>query len=93
MEKKAFDNNMSGAVFINKDKAEMAEKGQDTSTWADRKGSCEIDGQEYWISGWLKTSKKGEPFLSLAFSPKEPKGAHPEPKKKTAAKVESEEPF
>jgi hypothetical protein len=28
---------------------------------------------EYWISSWVKTSKKGEHFMSLAFTAKEEK--------------------
>jgi hypothetical protein len=41
----------------------------------DMKGKCQIEGQEYMISGWLKEGKTG-PFYSLSFSIKQDK---PEP--------------
>lgn len=52
----------SGSVFVNDRK--------EKDTHPDRQGSAMIDGVEYWISGWLKTSAKG-PFLSLAFKRKD----------------------
>jgi hypothetical protein len=54
---------MSGSLFINKRKT--------TERHPDRNGSCMIDGTEYWVSGWLKKTKAGDPWLSLAFTPKE----------------------
>lgn len=59
----AYDNNRSGALFKN-DKKESEKH-------PDYKGSCEIDGTEYWVSSWLNVSKKGTKYLSLKFSPKE----------------------
>ncbi len=56
----------SGSVFVNDRK--------EKDTHPDRQGSAMIDGIEYWVSGWLKTSAKG-PFLSLAFKRKEAKPA------------------
>ena len=58
-----YDNNMTGALFINKDKEEGSKQ-------PDRRGMCEIDGKKYDISGWLRTSSKdGSTFLSLKFQP------------------------
>jgi hypothetical protein len=37
----------------------------------DYAGSINIDGTEYWLSGWVKTSKKGNKFLSLSIKPKD----------------------
>ncbi len=34
------------------------------------RGSCMIDGVEYWISAWIKEGMDGK-FFSLAFTPKE----------------------
>jgi hypothetical protein len=28
-------------------------------------------GAEFWISAWLKTSKKGERYLSISIQPKD----------------------
>lgn len=58
-----YDNTNTGALYIN-DK-----KGNDKRP--DRKGSINIDGVEYWLSGWLKTTKAGEPMLSLKVQLKE----------------------
>lgn len=35
---------------------------------SDMKGKCQINGIEYNISGWLKTSKNGGQFYSLSFT-------------------------
>jgi hypothetical protein len=37
----------------------------------DYKGSCTIDGIQYWISGWMKESSDGESWTSLAFTKKD----------------------
>jgi hypothetical protein len=53
----------SGSVFKN----ERKEK----DTHPDRTGSAMIDGVAYWVSGWVKQDRNGNPFLSLAFKRKE----------------------
>jgi hypothetical protein len=53
----------SGAIFRN-DKKEK-------DTHPDGKGSAVIDGVEYWISSWNKTSASGTQFRSLSFQRKE----------------------
>ncbi len=53
----------SGAMFVN-DKKE-------SETHPDRKGSALIDGKEYWVSGWVNTSKTGTKYMSLKFSAKD----------------------
>ena len=54
----------SGALFRNKDPR------SDKSPLY--KGSCRIGGAEFWVSGWMKESEKGEKYMSLAFRPKDP---------------------
>lgn len=54
---------MTGTIRVNDRK--------EKDTHPDRKGSALIDGTEYWISGWLKKDKNGEPYLSLAFKAKD----------------------
>ena len=54
----------SGLIFRDADKQGERDR--------DYKGSCTIDGKEYWISGWIKEGRKGK-FLSLSFKTKEPK--------------------
>ena len=56
-----FDNNLTGALF-------KAEKDGNEKR-PDYRGSAEIDRVEYWVSAWIRTSKKGERFMSLKFEP------------------------
>ncbi len=58
-----YDNNNTGALFKN-DKKE-------TERHPDYKGSATVDGTEYWMSAWIKTSKSGQTFMSFAYTPKE----------------------
>jgi hypothetical protein len=67
-----FDRNNKGAIFVS-DKKE-------SDTHPDRNGSLNVDGVDYWISGWLKKSKEGKPFLSLSVKRKEERTA-PAPKR------------
>lgn len=62
-----FDDTNRGALFEN-DK-------QDNPNRPDYKGSLNVDGKEYWISMWEKTSKKGLAYYSLAVEPKEDGGS------------------
>ena len=68
-----YDNTNSGAIFVNNKKT--------TDNHPDRNGTLNVDGVEYWISGWLKKSKNGDPFMSLSVKRKEaapaPKSAAP----------------
>lgn len=76
-----YDNNMSGALFQNEKKTKDSQPHM--------RGSCEINGVEYWISAWTKTSKNGVRYQSLSFQNKEEvhnagmaqaqKAAEPEP--------------
>jgi len=57
-----YDNTNSGVLFKNDRK--------ETEKHPDYKGSINIEGTEYWLSGWKKESKKG-PLLSLSVQPKD----------------------
>jgi len=62
----SYDNNMTGVIYQNQNRK--------TDNHPHMQGQCEIDGVEYWISGWSKTSAKVEgKFLSLSFKRKEEK--------------------
>ncbi len=58
-----YDNTNRGSLFKNDKKTE--EKHPDLS------GSINIDGTEYWISGWSKVSKGGQKFISLSVRQKQ----------------------
>lgn len=57
-----YDNNMRGVLFKNDRK--------EKDTHPDYKGTCEVNGEEMWLSAWIKDGKSGK-FMSLSFTPKE----------------------
>ena len=57
----AYDNTNSGALFKN-DKEGNEKR-------PDYKGKLNVDGVEYRISSWLKTSASGMKFMSLSVEP------------------------
>lgn len=78
---KQYDNTDSGALFKNKEKA--------TDKHPDYQGSINVGGQDYWLSAWLKESKAGEKYMSLAVKSKDaPRGTKP-----SKQDVESDVPF
>jgi hypothetical protein len=58
-----FDNTNRGAIF--------RDDGKTKETDRDYSGTLNVEGTEYWVSGWLKTSAKGVKFLSLSIKRKE----------------------
>ena len=64
-----YDNNLRGVLFPEK------EKRSDNSP--DYSGSCEIDGKQYWLDGWKRLSRSGDPFLSIRFKLKQAKNSVP----------------
>lgn len=64
-----YDNTNRGVLFRN-DKKE-------TESHPDRNGSINIEGTDYWLSGWLKKSKAGNQFLSLSAKRKDAPAREP----------------
>jgi hypothetical protein len=70
-----YDNRNRGALFRNDDKDPNDDKERDYS------GTLDVEGTEYWLSGWVRTSKKsGKKYLSLSIKPKVEKPAESEKK-------------
>jgi uncharacterized protein (DUF736 family) len=63
----AFDNRNTGALFKNDRK--------DGDNAPDYRGTINVAGAEFWLSAWVKTSKKGVKFMSLSLKPKEERPA------------------
>lgn len=57
-----YDNTNTGALFKNDNKQ--------TDKHPDYNGSINVNGEEFWLSAWLKTSKAGKKFMSLSVSAK-----------------------
>ncbi len=70
----SYDNNNSGALFKNDNYGNPSRP--------DYRGSAEIDRVQYWVSAWIKTSKRGDKYISLRFEPKQ--------EKKTKGRAENE---
>jgi hypothetical protein len=61
----AYDNTNRGTIGRNDQK-------QEGSKQPDFRGQCNIDGREFWISGWIQTNREdGSKFFSLAFEDKQ----------------------
>lgn len=63
-----YDNTNRGALFSNKEN-------KTAENHPDYKGSINVNGTDFWLSAWLKTSKEGKKFMSLSVMPKESKPA------------------
>jgi hypothetical protein len=65
-----YDNTNSGALFKNE------KEGKESRP--DYKGTLNVNGTDYWISSWIKSSKAGVKYMSLSVQPKEGRAATPE---------------
>ena len=74
MAQKEYDNTNGGAIFPNDKKQK--------DSHPDYRGNINVEGTEYWLKGWKKTSKTGMKFLSLSL-----------PKKEEQAPTTEEDPF
>ena len=54
-----FDNTNRGALFVNTNKK--------TEKHPDYSGTVNINGTDHFISGWKKTSKGGQTYLSISI--------------------------
>ena len=58
-----YDNTDKGVLFKN-DKEGNEKR-------PDYKGSINVGGVDYWLSAWIRTSKAGSKYMSLAVKPKD----------------------
>ena len=64
MRNSKYDKNNNGALFKNDRK--------ESDNHPDYKGDAIVEGVPVWISAWVKESKGGVKYMSLAFNAKEP---------------------
>lgn len=79
----AYDNTNRGTLGRNKHRK--------TDKHPEYTGKINIDGREYWLSGWVKESN-GDRFFSLAVKPKDAQPEKGEPAK-TDADFDDDLPF
>jgi hypothetical protein len=63
-----YDNTNSGALFANADRK--------TDKHPNARGTLNVEGVEYWISAWTKTSKGGVKYQSLSVQRKDALPGH-----------------
>jgi hypothetical protein len=68
-------------TYDNRNKGTIAKNARkESDTHPDIAGQINVDGTDYWISGWLKTnSQDGSKFYSLSVKPKEARQEAPAP--------------
>lgn len=73
----------SGSIFRNEKK--------EKDTQPDYTGSAMIDGREFWVSAWLKTSANGRKFMSFAYKPKDEQQPAAKPAQRNSAPADLDE--
>jgi hypothetical protein len=63
MTDRKYDNSNSGVLFRVENKK--------SDKHADFSGSCNCEGRDYWIDGYVRTSNAGKKFISLKMKAKD----------------------
>lgn len=74
-----YDNTNRGQIWPNEDKT------AETPTWADFKGTLDVDGQEFWVSAWKRKPDANPKAPSLSFSIKRKEAQQPASQPQPAA--------
>ena len=79
---KKFDDTNRFVLFQNDRKEKETDR--------DYSGSINIDGRDYWLSGWRKKDKNGKPFLSGTVKQKDGTAPKAEPASGSRPSVKEE---
>ncbi len=66
-----YDKTNSGVFFVN-DRKEKPNQ-------PDYNGKIDVEGKTYYLKGWKKVAKSGQPFMSLALNPADQRSGTPAP--------------
>lgn len=58
-----YDDSNKGVLFREKEKK--------SDSHPDFKGSINVEGKDYWLSGWVNESKQGQKYFKLSVTPKD----------------------
>lgn len=79
-----YDNTNRGIISKNQNKT--------SDKHPDHSGSLNVDGIDYWLSGWIKEGKNGK-FLSLSVKPKDAKPSKKQAPKEDLGDFDQDVPF
>ena len=79
-----YDNTNRGRLFKNDRRTK--------ETQPTHKGDLNVNGVEFWLSAWSKTSQAGNKYLSISVAPKEEQSA-PAPQSTMADDFDDDVPF
>lgn len=81
-----YDNTNRGTLYRNENKKE--------ENHPDYSGSLNVSGKEFWLSGWVKESKKdGKKFFSLSIKQKAKENPHAKKQESTEKFMDDDIPF
>jgi uncharacterized protein (DUF736 family) len=79
-----YDDSNKGVLFREKDKK--------SDSHPDFKGSINVEGNDYWLSGWVNESKAGQKYFKLSVSHKNG-AAQPKPTAQATEFISEDIPF
>jgi len=78
-----YDNRNSGVLF--------REENKKSEKHPDFKGSIDVNGKDYWLSGWVNEAKTGKKYFKLSVQPKDEQA--PKPVQQAADILNEDIPF
>jgi uncharacterized protein (DUF736 family) len=67
----AYENKPGNGALFKNDRKEK-------ETHPDYRGDLNVDGRAYWLNAWVKSTKDGKKYFSVAVKPKEAREEKPQ---------------